>query len=116
MSKLIDFVGWTGASLFILFIGFWICLAGWFGYHVKCELPKSDTVRLMFQIQTRWRGAPDIPNNAAKIAATFEHREDFHVFLRHASDGDEIVIEPRHWYWSACQPTIIIFDHGRQSK
>jgi hypothetical protein len=113
---MVDFIGWIGVWLFVLLVLLCVLLAGFLGYHLECESPRQDAILLAFRIENLWLREPHVPNSAAKVAAIFEPRKDLKVFARRAADGDEIVIAPSHWYWSVCRPTIVIFDHGKQSR
>jgi len=113
---MVDFIGWIGVSLFVLLVLLCVLLAGFFGCHLECESPRQNAIALAYGVENLWLREPNVPNSAAKVAAIFEPRKDLKVFARHAADGDEIVIEPSHWYWSVCRPTIVIFDHGKQFR
>jgi hypothetical protein len=115
-SRTINFIGWVGISLFVLCGAVSILTAGLFGYHVECESPREDEIALAFGVRNLWLHEADAPNSAQKVAAIFGRRKDLHVFARRTPTGDEVVIEPVHCWWSACRPTIVVFDHGKKSR
>jgi hypothetical protein len=113
---MINFIGWVGISLFVLYVGACILMAGLFGYQVECVSPRQDEIALSFGVRNLWLHEAGAPNGAQKVAAIFGSRKDLHVFARRTPTGDEIVIEPVHWWWSACRPTIVILDQGKNSR
>jgi hypothetical protein len=120
MKAIIDFVGSIGILAFVLMLVLGVVLGIWFLYHVECETPRQEEVLLAYRVMATWLKATDASDGAIHTARTFQAGQgqgilqEFRVFARRSSAGDEVVIQPQRW--CACRPTLVVSDGGRKIK